>query len=137
MDKSGECWEWTRAKTRAGYGVVWNGQKVVYAHRWAYEMATGESLEGAVACHKCDNPGCVNPDHIFAGTQADNMNDAARKGRSVRGEAASGAKLTEWSVRVIRRLGDSPMLHREIGDLFGISRQSVDLILNGKRWAWL
>jgi hypothetical protein len=77
----GGCWEWTGSKV-AGYGQVWIGGKTRRAHRVAYYLHTGESPE--VVCHSCDNPSCVNPHHLFGGTQADNVQDREQKGRGVR-----------------------------------------------------
>lgn len=76
-----ECWLWTGGKDEKGYGRIHFMTEKIKAHRIAYEMGHGPIEEGLVICHKCDNPSCVNPGHLFAGTQGDNARDMSSKGR--------------------------------------------------------
>lgn len=77
----GGCWIWTGGKFRRGYGALWDGSKTWYAHRLSYELHKGPIPPGAVIMHACDTRSCVNPEHLVAGTQRDNIRDAVTKGR--------------------------------------------------------
>lgn len=85
LDTTGPCWEWTGATFYKGYGNVrhWNGERWTNksAHIVMYEAAFGPVPEGLYVCHRCDNPPCCRPSHLFVGTQAENLQDMARKGR--------------------------------------------------------
>jgi hypothetical protein len=86
VDVSGDCWEWKKSKFPTGYGHMrWNG-KPDYAHRVSWRISFGEIPDGMCVCHRCDNPGCVNPKHLFLGTIADNMKDRDEKGRGLKGK---------------------------------------------------
>ena len=76
------CWEWTGWKNQDGYGFFrYFNKKDIQAHRFSAKHLGGQDIDGKVVCHSCDNPGCVNPDHLFTGSQSDNINDAINKGR--------------------------------------------------------
>lgn len=82
VQKTETCWLWTGSRADTGYGVHWTDEKkLVGAHRYSYELHNGPIPEGLFACHHCDNPPCVNPDHLFPGTAEDNAQDMSRKGR--------------------------------------------------------
>lgn len=105
------CWTWLGNINDHGYGRYRLGGRNVYAHRYSLERALGRPLgPDMCACHHCDNPPCVRPDHLFEGTQRDNQMDAVAKSRHVRGVNSPVAKLTSTEVRTIRALG-SPITH--------------------------
>lgn len=143
VDKSAgpdACWPWTGCRQPRGYGHFYPAFRVnLYAHRVAWELANGAPVPaGMFVMHACDNPACVNPAHLSVGTQSDNMQDCARKGRahrvSLQGEAHPNAKLTEAQVVEIRRrkgAGESiAVLARE----FSVSEALIYFIANGRAW---
>ena len=113
VKKSDRCWEWTAGRYVSGYGTFRHKNKSYYAHRMSYEFVIGPIPQGKHVLHKCDNPPCVNPDHLFIGTPLDNARDRAAKGRQVLnlknlrkalpGEGHYNAKLTWEKVRSIRK----------------------------------
>ena len=125
------CWIWMGSITTRGYGQILSNNKTFYAHRASYMAFKGEIPEGQYVCHKCDTVSCVNPEHLFLGTQKQNLQDMARKGRSTIGERNPQAKLTVEQVLQIREMQGS---HQEIADLMNISRSNVGLIKNRGRW---
>ena len=126
----GSCREWNGHRTRAGYAVVSFDGKQHYCHRLAYEVTNGKIPKGMEVCHHCDNPPCINPDHLFLGTHKENMQDAAQKGRLPKPEAKHGSEvsnsvLTESEVLNMRRLRASGMPYRTIGAKLRVSTSTV------------
>ena len=128
--KDSGCWEWTGA-TFNGYGKFQVAtKKSVSAHRYAYELANGPIPEGLFICHKCDNPPCCNPDHLFAGTPQENMDDMVSKDRSTHGRSWH-RKLNPDDVRAIRK---DARLSREIAADYNIAQPTVSLIKSRQIW---
>ena len=134
VDKSGDCWTWMAATRGGGYGhFVVDGRDVV-ATRWIYERQIGRISDGLLVCHKCDNPKCVNPDHLFLGTEADNMLDRDAKGRQRRGERTNTSKLTEEQVGDIRR-SDEP--YEALAGRYGVTADAIYKARVGITWGHL
>jgi len=122
---SSGCWEWLGARVSSGYGSY----KDKPVHRLAYELMVGPIPDGLVMCHRCDNPPCCNPDHLFPGTQADNSADSVAKGRHM-----ARCKLRESDVveiRIRRNAGESC---RSLGIEYGLDPSSIAAICSGRKW---
>lgn len=135
VDKTSDCWIWTGAITRAGYGWVraWGTSRL--AHRVAWELTNGSIPAGIFICHKCDNRICVNPNHHFLGTDSDNMHDCSVKGRTSWGEKSAHAKLKSQQVMEIRKLYKLGChSYQSIAEEFGIGMVTVANIITGVTW---
>jgi hypothetical protein len=130
------CWAYTGGLTTHGYGHLnWDG-KVHKAHVISYLVHKGPIPEGQWVLHTCDQPWCVNPDHLWPGTVQDNVDDMIRKGRKAR--SSGGSALRDDDVRQIRRLlAEGQHSQTEIGEMFRINRATVSDIKRGRSWAWL
>lgn len=133
-----KCWEWSGMMNTNGYGRFSYKDNHVLAHRVSFEMFVHEIPDGMVVCHKCDNRKCVNPMHLWVGSQSDNLKDAFRKGRMVHpeptGDKNGNAKLTWGKVREIRKLHESGVKKYLIASSFGISPSTVGNITNNQTW---
>jgi HNH endonuclease len=134
---SDECWEWTAARDRDGYGeyFVDRPRTSAAAHRYVFERVIGPIPLGLCVLHRCDVPACVNPKHLFLGTQGTNVRDCSRKGRRAKGEKNSVAKLRQSEVEMLRRIhGEMEVTHGYLARLYGVSRPTVTFILHRATW---
>ena len=128
------CWIWIAGKQH-GYGILRVGGRCVRAHRYSFMLNSGEPIpEGMNVLHKCDNPACVRPDHLFLGTQEDNNHDRSRKNRNAKGETRKNAKLTTEDVVRIRELAAAGIPRRTLMHMFGISGTTVNNIKRRVDW---
>jgi hypothetical protein len=143
VDKSGDCWIWRGRVDANGYGRVgYRSRPNIGAHRVAWALArNGGVLTVEWVLHRCDNPPCVNPDHLFLGSCADNNRDRHRKGRTRNTDAGADhpqAKLTSSQVREMRRLygryGQGGLTQAQLSSMFGVSRGNVSKVVNGRSY---
>lgn len=150
VDKSGgpdACWPWTAARLKAGYGIF-QAEKTRTSHRFAWEATNGPILDGLHVLHKCDNPPCVNPVHLFLGDNKANMRDRDAKGRTLAGDAHPArtrpdymkrgsahwrAKLTESDVQSIRASVPGESM-ASIARRYGVSPESIGDIVHRRTW---
>jgi hypothetical protein len=123
--KKGDCWIWHSQKTKSGYGVISHRCVTYYSHRLSYEIHKGKIIGKKEVCHTCDNPSCVNPDHLFLGTHTENMHDAINKGR-VTGKTC----LSDDDVREIRQLHNLGCNNNEIARKFKTIQPTISRIVN-------
>jgi len=123
VNKAGDCWEWTSGKFPCGYGKVWYRGRRHHAHRVAWMLTHGLIADGLYVCHHCDNKGCVRPDHLFLGTQVDNMQDWTKKGKNL---ALNNGTLTKH--------GDDHWTHRDPARAHRIiSTRNKEAFASGRR----
>lgn len=137
INTDSNCWELPlseRIGSEMKYPILMEGRKAHRAHRLAYEHYKGEIPDGMCVLHRCDNPACSNPDHLFLGTRTENMADKVRKDRQQKGSKVHLAKLDESLIPKIRALRDNGMSQSNIAALFGVHQSQISRILNNKRW---
>ena len=127
------CWEWTASKTSFGYGRMGTDCGNYKAHRLSWELHNGPIPAGLYVCHKCDNPACVRPEHLFLGTPKDNVLDRNTKGRHNMpcGLKHYRAKLTEQDIINIRSDSGS---NRQLAERYGVSHHNIMFIRKRKTW---
>ena len=131
VEKTDGCWKWTAASFGRRYGSFWLKGKSRVAHRISFEMFNGPIPLGKIVCHSCDNPKCVNPAHLWLGTNLENSRDMVQKGRmqDQKGVKGPNAKLSETQVKCIRHIASLGVHHKYIGMIFGISRGGVSRVV--------
>lgn len=150
INKTSSCWLWTASKSPHGYGWFSIGRKAHRAPRVSWLLHFGPIPQGLFVLHACDTPACVRPDHLWLGTQADNLHDAKLKGRTAtgdrngtrthpearaRGEKQGRAKLTREEVLEIRkRFAAGGIFQRHLAQEFNINRKTVSTIVNRRTW---
>ena len=147
VQKTDTCWLWTGAKASWGYGMINSGppeNHAIRAHRLSWEMHNGPIPDGMAVCHHCDTPACVNPDHLFLGTIADNNADMGAKGRRRGGGAPAGddhplRKLTDAEIAEIRTAYQpGRVTYKELGRRYGVNLATVARYANpdGQDFTW-
>jgi hypothetical protein len=130
----GECFEFTGSKDESGYGLIRFKGKVQRTHRVIWIIKNGPIPKGMMVLHKCDNPPCCNPEHLFLGSQDDNMKDMVSKGRQAdqSGERNGNSFLTKEVIKNIRKENGTLV---SVAKKFGIGKSTVSLIRRGEYWA--
>jgi hypothetical protein len=134
IDNATGCWNWTDYKDRGGYGEMKFNGTGWKAHRVSV-LLDGRDPEGQCVLHACDNPKCVNPNHLRLGTQKENIDDMVKRDRQTKGSNVHCAKLTEADIPVIRDLLSQGVSQKDIAKQFGVSATTIAHIKLGKRWA--
>jgi hypothetical protein len=137
VQKTEACWNWTGFLNWDGYGQISNHGKTRRAHRIAWELTRGSIPKGKLVLHTCDNPPCVNPDHLYLGTDLDNARDRDRRGRRIapKGESNGRSKLTtEQIIEIRRRYAQGGTSTRKLARQFAISQNQIWRIIKRLRW---
>lgn len=134
VDPKTNCWVWMFARTRKGYGRYFHNKR---AHRGAWEAVNGPIPEGMFVCHKCDNPPCCNPEHLFLGNHEDNVQDKVSKGRQAfqRGTLNGRSVLSEHDVSIIKLLSGLGVRKHLLATLYDVSEGAVSDIRGQRCWA--
>ena len=140
VDKTDTCWNWTAAKSSQGYGRFRLNGKLESPHVLSYRLHNGDYDSSKDVCHSCDNPSCVNPDHLFLGSRSDNMKDCVRKGRFAinkptlgrTNELSPATKFSDKDVALIRELYSRGLRQVDIAEIVGCSQSQVSVIVRGE-----
>jgi hypothetical protein len=138
VTKTDACWIWTGKQLSGkgkGYGYFTFSGIKVFCHRFSYQLYKGRIPAGSVCCHSCDNPSCVNPDHLWAGTQAQNIKDMVNKKRNSSGFKITSAKLKPEQVQQIRHIYSlGGITQKQLGIQFGVSLPTINDVVTRRHW---
>lgn len=139
VEKGPGCWEWTGARVEGGYGIFQAGGRARRAHRFLFTLQGNPVPAWLQVCHRCDNPSCVRPDHLFWGTAKENVRDCVIKGRRrpPLGAAHGMARLSDGDVIAIRRRRCAGEGGSDLGREYGVCPATISLIVNRKHWRHL
>ena len=134
------CWPWTGYRQKFGHGYIGRGRRWILAHRYAWELVSGPIPDGMWVLHKCDNPPCCNPAHLYIGDRSANMADCYNRRRHTYGEKNSHAILTEKDVLEILQNRPKPRQRgavQSIAAKYGVSINAISAVLAGRSWKFL
>ncbi len=141
VDKSTGCWLWLGQKNAKGYAICQRrveGRRIQKASHYMWYVVRQEFVPvGLQLCHRCDNPGCVNPEHLFLGKLQDNADDKNSKGRQARGVKIAQSKLTAEKVLDIRMRFNAGESKHNLAKAFGVSFMSIHYVITRKNWGWV
>lgn len=126
----GKCWEWMKVLNHKGYGRINISKKIMLAHRVVWLYFYKEIPKGLFVLHKCDNRKCVNPNHLFLGTNQDNTNDMIKKNRLKKGKELPHTRLFENDVTNIKQLYLNGVSQRKIAKVYGVAQQTISKVIN-------
>lgn len=130
--KTDTCWLWSAAKDKDGYGIFHCESKNRRAHRISWELSNGKIKNNLLVLHKCDNPTCINPSHLFLGTTKDNVNDRVKKGRS--GFGVTSKIDYKKAIKIRELFSKGVNTRKELAYKFSIHRRTVSDIISNKSW---
>jgi predicted XRE-type DNA-binding protein len=128
------CWNWKMYKDNLGRGNLWFRGTTILASRASFISFNSEIHDNLLVCHSCDNYSCVNPSHLFLGTNKDNCDDRERKNRGAKGEKIKNSKLKNYMIKEIIELRKNGLSQREIGEKYNVSQTCISRIISGKCW---
>jgi hypothetical protein len=136
VSKTDGCWEWVAYRKKSGHGVIWDGPYLKYAHRVSWLLAGNSIPRGLCVLHRCNNAGCVNPEHLYLGNKSDNHRDMMNAGTYYHpaGEKNGRAKLSRSLVHRARAMHRSGMTLSELSRVFNVSKSAIGYAVSGGTW---